>query len=479
MRNLLKPLLMLLAVPLLATAIGMLARSNWDSRWSATLVRQLTAQRMRPDDRLLARYSLGMLCSDQRTGPRFPPCRTYNFHSAVIGASAAVGAAGFAFLGVLLLCGHLGGSSRRRMARLFRPSLVFAASGTAVLAAANALLALGAVVAGASYLLGQPVERSPTSLVLVAGTAAVVWAIAVVAIAFSATRRPALTVVGERLDPAAQRPLVDEVRRVADWVGAEAPRNVVACLGSWVWVTESRVAALDGTVSGRTLCVSLPLSRILSIDEFRALLAHELAHFSKNEESFSRRVSPFHAGASQALDRLGGQARGIRGLAIAPPVALMSFFMDAMRGGAVAGDGRETEADRLAAAVTRADALGSALVKAHAFAPAWRAVVGAMLHAVASGTQYVNASALFQEIAASNNGPDRLRGIGRQELGHPIDRHPALASRLDALGLDLSRVALASLDATPPSPAIGLVRESEPLEQRLSAAEHRLMALTA
>jgi hypothetical protein len=157
----------------------------------------------------------------------------------------------------------------------------------------------------------------------------------------------------------------------------------------------------------------------------------------------------------------------------------MSFFMDAMRGGAVAGDGRETEADRLAAAVTRADALGSALVKAHAFAPAWRAVVGAMLHAVASGTQYLNASALFQEIAASNNGPDRLRGIGRQELGHPIDRHPALASRLDALGLDLSRVALASLDATPPSPAIGLVRESEALEQRLSAAEHRLMALTA
>jgi Zn-dependent protease with chaperone function len=474
-RNLLKPLVMVLAVPVLATAIGLLARSDWDSRWRASLVRQLTAQRMVPDTRLLARYSLGVLCSDQRAGARIPPCRTYNFHSTIIGAAAAVGAAGFAFLGVLLLCAHVG---RRRMALLFRPALAFAASGTAVVAAANALLAIAAIVAGADYLSGQPVERSSTSLVLVAGTAAIVWAVAVVWVAVSAARRPVLTVVGERLDPTAQRPLVEAVRRAAEAVGAEAPRHLLACLGPWIWVTDGKVAALDGIVSGRTLCVSLPLSRILSVDEARALVAHELAHFSPNR-GFPQRVSPSYAEAEQALDRLVSQARGVRGLAITPPLVLISFFMDGVRGFAEPGDEREREADRLAAAFVGPEALGSALVKAHAFAPAWHAVVGAMLHAVASGTQYVNASALFQEIAATNAGPDRLLGIERQELGHPTDRHPALAHRLDALGLDLSRVAAAALVTAPASPAIGLVQGAEALEQRLSAAEHRLMAATA
>ena len=153
--------------------------------------------------------------------------------------------------------------------------------------------------------------------------------------------------------------------------------------------------------------------------------------------------------------------------------------MDAVRGDAEPGDERERDADRIAAAVAGPETLGSALVKAHAFAPAWHAVVGAMLHAVASDTQYVNASALFQEIAASNSGPDRLLGIGRQELGHPTDRHPPLARRLDALGLDVSRVEAAALVTAPISPAIGLVQGAEALEQRLSAAEHRLMAVTA
>jgi Zn-dependent protease with chaperone function len=479
MRNALKPLLLVLAVPVLVTAAGMLGRGNLDSRWSATLVRQLAAQRMRPDSRLLARYSLSSLCVDQRTGARFPPCRTFNFYSALIAASAAVGAAGFAYLGGLVLSGHLCRTSRRRMVWLFRPSLVFAASGTAVLAVVNALLAVAGVIAATTAASGQPIERVSTSLVLVAGTAAVVWAIAAVVAAFSVTRRTALTLVGQRLDPSAQRPLVDEVQRVADAVGAELPRNIVACLGSWVWVTEARVAILDGTLSGRTLCFSLPLCRILSIDEFRALLAHELAHFSRGQESYTRRVSPFYAGALQALDRLGRQALGIRGLAVAPAVTLLSFFMEAVGGDAEPGDDRETAADKLAVAVAGPDALGSALVKAHAFAPAWNAVVGAMLHAVASGTQYLNASALFHEVSASNSGPERLLGIGERELGHPTDRHAVLARRLDGLGVDLARVASAALVTAPPSPAILLVGESEALERRLSVAEHRLMAETA
>ncbi len=479
MRSLLRPLVMVLAVPVLAAALGLLARSQWDGRWTAGLARQLTVQRARPSDRLLDRYSLASLCSDGRTAARIPWCRTYTFLSSLIQGAAAVGAAGLVFLGGLRLTAHLCRTSRRRMEWLFRPSLVFAASGTALLAMANALVAVAGVAAGSALLSGRPVERVSTSLVLVAGTAAVVWTIAVWAIAFNLIRRPTLIIVGHPLAPVAQAPLMDEVKRVADAIGAEAPRNVVACFVPWMAMTEVRVATLSGTLSGRTLCLSLPLCRILSTDEFRALLAHELAHFSKEEESYSRHVVPFYAGVVRALERVKGQSHGIRTLAIAPPTAIVGFFAYAWHEDAMPGDPREHRADEAAAAFAGADALASALVKAHAFAPAWDAVVEAMMRAVRSGTQYVNASALFHEVVMSHTGPERLQGLGPQSLGHPTDRHPPLAVRLDRLAADRSRLAGSALVTSPESPAIGLVREADALEQRLSAAEHRLIAETS
>ncbi len=478
MHNLLKPLLVLLVIPVLATALGMFGRSEWDSRWNATLMRQLAAQRMRPDARLLARYSLATLCSDRRTGARLPPCRTYNLFSTVIGASAVVGGAGFVFLGALLLTGHLCRGSRRRLVWLFRPSLAFAAAGTAALAVAHAVLAIAVVIAGTTYLFGEPVERVSTSLVLVVGTAAVVWAIAMVAVAFSVTRRPTITVVGRALDLSSQRPLMEEVARVADAVGAQPPRNIVACLAPAVFVTEVKVACLDGVVAGRTLCLSLPLGRIISIDEFRALLAHELAHFSREDEGFARRVAPFHAGASRALGSLARRSRGIRAAAVFPPLVLLRFYMEAVQGTEELGAERETTADRLAATVAGRESLGSALVKTQAFGPAWYAAYGVMQEAVAGRMQYLNSSALFQEIVASNTGSERLIGIGQQRVDHPTDRHPTLAERLTALDLNLLQVAAAALETAPVLPAISLVQGYEALEQGLSAAEHHLMAAT-
>jgi Zn-dependent protease with chaperone function len=479
MRALVKPLAMVLAVPLLVTALGMVARSQWDARWTANLARQLTVQRVRPDDRTLARYSLASLCSDGRTAARIPPCGTYLVHSAVIRASAVIAAAGFGFLGCLLLAAHVCRTSRRRMAWLYRPSLVFAASGTSILSAANGLLAVAGAAVGSTFLFGQPIERVSTSLVLVAGTAATVFAIAASAIAFSLIRRPTLTLVGQRTAPSAQGRLADEVKRVADAVGAEAPHTIVLCLVPWVAVTEVKMATLDGPVSGRTLCLSLPLCRILSIDELRALLAHELAHFSHEEAGYSRRVAPFHAGVSRALEWLPAQARGMRRLAMAPPATLLGFFLNAVNEDERPGGGREARADRVAAAVAGADALASALVKVHAFAPAWEAVVDAMAFAVHSRTQYVNASALFHDVVSSNAGPERVRGLVPQELGHPTERHPPLTQRLQALEVDPARLAAAALVTAPASPAIGLLEDAEAIEQGLSAAEQRLIAATS
>jgi Zn-dependent protease with chaperone function len=478
MRSLLKPLVMVLAIPVLATAFSILARNDWEARWQSTLVRQLAAQRMRPDARLIARYSLSSLCGDPRSANRLPPCRTYRWHSGVILASAGVGGAGFLLLGGLLLASRLCGVRRAWLTALFKPSLVAAAAGVAGIGLLNAVLAMAAVGAVTSYLFGNPVDRVSLSTLLVAGTAAVVWGLGMAVAAFSVIRRPTVTLIGRVLDPAGQAALVEEVGRLAAVADAARPGHLVACLAPAFFVTELNVACLDGDVKGRTLCLSLPLLRILTVGEFRALLAHEFAHFSKEDEGYARRVAPFYAGASRALDRLAAQAHGIMKPAVIPPRALMAFFLDGVREAADSGASREFDADRFAAAAAGGAELASALVKMQAFGAAWYTVAGAMFDAVAVRSQFVNASALFQEVVTANAGREHLLGIGGQHQDHPTDRHPALAERLTALNLDLGPVADAALMTRPSPAAVSLIAGHEALERELSASEHQLIAAT-
>jgi Zn-dependent protease with chaperone function len=477
MRSLLKPLLLVLAIPVLAGAFSMLAQRGWDSRWQAQLARQLAAQHMRPDARLLAKYSLGTICGDARTGARLPPCRTHNWHSFVIRLSARVGAAGLLFLGALLLAHYLSRGSRRRFERLFRPALVFAVSGTALLGFANALLAVLTVVAATLYVFASPIERVPLEIVLVVGTVAAVWALGMAAAAFGVHRRPTVTLVGRRLGPGTQPALADDVRRAADAVGARPPEHIVACLAPLLFVTEVTVACLDGVAGGRTLCLPLPLCRILSAAEFRALLAHELAHFSKEQEGHARHVAPFRTGMQQALDALRRQ-RGIRVAAAAPVREFLTFFANGMGWTDAPGVERELAADRLAASACGGEVLAAALVKSQAFSPAWYTVTGAMFDAVANGTRYLNSSRLFEEVVASNTSRERLLGTGRQRHEHPTDRHPPLGERLTALGVDLAHVADAALLTQPEQPAIALVVGHETIEEALSASEHQFIAAT-
>ncbi len=333
-------------------------------------------------------------------------------------------------------------------------------------------------MAAALYLFGAPIEGASTSLLLVAGTASVVWGLGMAAAAFSVMRRPTVTLVGRRVPAGSQPLLEDEVRRAAEAVGAAPPDQVVACLVPSVFVTALNVACLDGVVGGRTLCLSIPLARILTVDELRALLAHEFAHFSSGQEGYTLSVAPFYMGAARAIDRLGRESHGIRTAAVVPPRDVLAFFLDGMGEGTDPGIAREFEADQRAAAACGGAALASALVKAHAFGPAWHTVVEAMVEAVSVGTQYVNAGQLFRDVVASNGGPERLFGIGRRRADHPTDLHPTLAERLAALNVDLVQAARAALVTQPSAPAVSLWPGYEGVEQGLSAAEQQLIAAT-
>ncbi len=473
MHGSIKAITVALAVPLLTAAIALSARSQWDERWQAGLRRQFLMRRQPIDERVVARYSLAALCSDPRTAAGVRPCRAYNSFSTLRSASLAVGGLGLLLLGGIAVAGAACRSRRTRLASVFPVGVHVVIGALVVLVLLHAALAVAGL-----YLLGEVIERWPGFIVFGIGVAALLAALGTIQVALALARHATTSVVGRAVDEQAQPRLFALVSEVAASVGTEPPRRIVAGLDPGFFVTEARVVCLDGPLSGRVLYLSLPLARILSVEELRAVLAHELAHFRGPDALFSQRFYPVYAGVLRSVAVLKGQSNGVRGIVALPVLAVLSFFLESFAvAEALTERERELAADHVAAAVSGARVLAAALVKIHAFAPAWDAVCVAMDRAVAEGEQYENASHLFAEVASANAGPERLRGLGIQSLAHPTDRHPSLARRLDALSIDGPEVAAAALDTRPPAPAITLLDDVGALERSLSEIEHSLLAL--
>jgi Zn-dependent protease with chaperone function len=469
--RLLKALVVVLAVPLVCGAIALSARDQWDDRWQAGLRREFRMRRQPVDERVIARYSLAALCADPRSAATIVPCRSYGRFSSMVSWSAGVAGLGLCLLAAIGLAGRWSRGKRERLLHLFRPGLWATTAGIVFLVVLH-----GALAAGGVFLLGEVIGRWPISLVLAIGVAIVLLAGSMVRVAFALNRKATIPLVGRALDHGAQPAVARLVVEVCTAVGAEPPDRFVASLSPALFVTEADILCLDGRLTGRTLHVSLPLARILSVDEFRAALAHECSHFTGPEAGLSARFFPIRAGVVRSLRALDG-VRGLRSLAVLPVAAIVSFFVDSFeRAAAAIGPERELIADRTAASAAGTVSLAAALVKMHAFVPAWETVRSAMASAVAEGTQYVNASALFAELVTASAGPDLLAGIGSRSLQHPTDELPTLADRLAALGVSASVIAPVALVTGPRDPAVSLLPDHETLEQELSAVEHRLLA---
>jgi Zn-dependent protease with chaperone function len=472
MRSVLKPLVLLLAVPVAVSALAAHGRAVWEARWTVLLARQLVAQGQRPTGRFMARFSLAALCGDPRTARQIGPCRAYIEASRASAGSAVVAGAGLVFLGLVGVGGSLARTSRRARARAFRPALILASGVTVGLAVAHAALA----VFGFS-LAGQVVAWWPSSLTLAAALGALGWVVGVIGVAVAVNRTASITVLGRPLDLGAQLRLATALQRVADQTGVKPPDRVVAGLAPGHFLTEAPVSCLDGTLRGRTLYVSLPMCRILTEAEFGSLAAHEMGHFQGAGEPDERRAAIVERGVVASIDGFRARAHGIPALAVLPALALIDFVAERFRAGARDGAADELAADRVAAAQAGTQTYAAALVKVHAFERAWPTVLRAMGSAVAGGSQYENASELFAEIARANRAPGRLSGVGTLRAGHPFDTFPTLATRLSALGVRVEDVAAQALSTDPSDAAILLFDGYRELERELSVAEHHLASL--
>ena len=258
------------------------------------------------------------------------------------------------------------------------------------------------------------------------------------------------------------------------------PDNIILELASNFFVTEAKVRTFDGEHKSRTLCLSAPMLHILSPAELKAIIVHELAHFTGEDTAYSKYFYPIYRGTLSALrdmddvDRAESDYSAWMSVALIVPKwmlrAYLALFTKIERG---IGRQRELRADALAATEVTSKVKASALVKAHVYGTLWdQAAEKWIVDKLNDGMVYKNISALFAETflpekALLQEGAEKLSA----HLTHPTDSHPCLKDRLTELGES-------NIDVfnTEGETAATLFSDLNPLEERLTEYVTSLIA---
>lgn len=216
----------------------------------------------------------------------------------------------------------------------------------------------------------------------------------------------------------------------------------------------------------QALILGLPLLRVLTLAELRAILAHELAHLAKGDATRAARSARFVAGLRQAIDHAGKNARGPLGAW----ARVCRRAADRLIGPVARG--QEARADRSAAAIAGGSAAASALVKVALVQPIFREVLECFDPTVPDAPNlYAFFRAFWFRLPAEVHTAMRLRILTGGAGGHD-PAHPPLPDRLALLQAYPDTAASSSAaDATPAASFLG---DLEGFEQML---HNRLYAL--
>lgn len=371
---------------------------------------------------------------------------------------------GLLLLGIIRLAGWAAARSRERLVLLFRPGLYVTVFSIATLVLVHA----GIAVAIPLYYFFA-ISLLPVPLIAVIGSAAMIRGL------FKLIQNQEIEVLGVNVDPNKAPRLWEHVHRIANRMGALRPKHITVGLGPGFFVTEATVKCLDSGITGRTLFCPLPLARILTVQQFSSAIAHELGHFKGADIAFGKKFYPIYHGTSAALQSVASSYGG--GLITISPIGILIFFMEtfafAERRLARA---RELAADDEGAKVTDARTMAVALVKQCLFIPASISLYFRVIKGLRARSMFINLSRFLTEEMGNALTPERLEGVAETEVMHPVDSHPPLRARLEALGVTMEEVSEESLMIDVSDPAIGLIDDAESLERQITIAVQQRIA---
>jgi Zn-dependent protease with chaperone function len=377
--------------------------------------------------------------------------------SVMILACWAVVGATFALLLVFLLASLLVGTNRMALAAVFPVLSFLALAGALVFVVIDVGLLFGVVWAHAPANQALLSWSSPSVTTAVIGVIALVTLAGLLRAVLSMFRIPPLNVLGMRAANPDHGRLLALVEDVARKVDARAPDNVVLGLDLNFFATHAPMRLMDGArMKGKaTLYLALPALRVLSDGELRAVIGHELGHFSGNDTRYTMWFAPAMRGLHIAIFSVRqplitmrhaeGEKRGepsfilpnLLGLGAAERLDYLSFLFG--RNQAAVSRVREYAADQKGAEASSPLDLASALVKMYILAHVWhfqeRLNVGRLL----KGRVMRNLSLSFADrvrhdvetMGAAELAQDALLS----DIAHPTDQHPRTQDRIRALNI--------------------------------------------
>jgi len=327
---------------------------------------------------------------------------------------------------------------RPLVALLFVPGLYLCLLVSAAVALAGAALLISLIYWLASY-----INRIPVGIILLLALGGLYGVWVCVAAGWQSIQKARVrchAIHLPRNDAPAFWAMLDDLSRT---LACPTPANVIVEFGTSFFVTEAHVTSFAGDLSGRTLCISAPLTHLLTPAELKAVLAHEFAHFTGQDTIYSRRFYPVYRGTTSALQQMQGvfssssKNSGWMALPLLVPAIIISRYLSWFsRVEARISREREARADRIAADTVGAGALGPALAKTYAFSPIWeRATERWIVAALNEGKAYRNLSVAFAErFRADAQLLDEVLRESTAAPPHPTDSHPTLSERLEYLG---------------------------------------------
>ncbi len=222
------------------------------------------------------------------------------------------------------------------------------------------------------------------------------------------------------------------IEEVSGLTGQAMPSEVylVPDLNAWV----AQRGGLMGMGSRRVMGIGLPLIHSLSVDEFRAVLAHEFGHYHGGDTRLGPWIYKTRTALARTIQSLHSDSIGLM-LVQSPFRAYGAFFMRVTQ---AVSRAQEYAADALSARLVGARHLASGLKTIHAQAPIYDGFWQAEYTPLLSLGAMPSIGEGFRRFLESKRVREALPGILKASLeetrGNPFDTHPVLKLRLQAIG---------------------------------------------
>jgi heat shock protein HtpX len=275
-------------------------------------------------------------------------------------------------------------------------------------------------------------------------------------------RRVPFVAPGPELLPAEQPRLFKELIPLSESVGEPMPSEVYLASDLNAWVAEVRGDV--GFSSKRVMGIGLPLLQVLTVSEFKAVLAHEFGHYHGGDTRLGPWIYKTRMAIGRTIQSLTEQSRGHDFMRLLrwPFLSYAKMFLRITH---AISRAQELSADHLAAATVGAEALAKGLRSIHyASAASDYFLNQEVLPVVRSGffpPLVQGFSALLRNESIVKTMEENLRNQLASSRSDPYDTHPPLAQRLAALahmpnGKEMDN-----------SPALSLIDNLEQMEARL------------